>query len=214
MTQNAARRLAEGLEGELPPHEIVATKKFDHLLGADTVHQGALLETTQLPEPSLEDIAEAASAPNGGPILLLDQITDPHNVGAILRSAAVFGVSGVVMTWRHSPPLDATLAKTASGALELTPILRVQNLSRTLEDLKQQNFTVLGLEGRTECALEDEAFDGPTALVLGAEGKGLRQKTAETCTRLCRIEAAGDLASLNVSNAAAVALHLVALRRR
>ncbi len=210
LTENAARRLAERIDGELPAHDVVRPKDLDKILGSDTVHQGALLETSQLPEPRLEDLTEAAA---NGPIVLLDQITDPHNVGAILRSAAVFGAAGVIMTWRHSPPLDATLAKSASGALELIPILRVQNLSRTLDDVKAQGITVLGLEGAADAKLEDQAFDGPTAIVLGAEGKGLRQLTAENCTMLCRIAASGTLASLNVSNAAAVALHLAAMRR-
>lgn len=210
LTENAARRLGERIEGELPAHDLVRPKDLDKILGPDTVHQGALLETSQLPEPALEDITEAASA---GPIVLLDQITDPHNVGAILRSAAVFGAAGVIMTWRHSPPLDATLAKSASGALELVPILRVQNLSRTLDDIKKQGIMVIGLEGSADAKLEDQDFTKPTAIVLGAEGKGLRQLTSENCTTLCRISSPGTLASLNVSNAAAVTLHLAAMKR-
>ncbi|MGH1418869.1 MAG: 23S rRNA (guanosine(2251)-2'-O)-methyltransferase RlmB [Hyphomicrobiaceae bacterium] len=210
LTENAARRLGARIEGDLPSHTIVRPKDLDKILGADTVHQGALLETSQLPEPSLEDLTEAAHA---GPIVLLDQITDPHNVGAILRSAAVFGAAGVIMTWRHSPPLDATLAKSASGALELIPILRVQNLARTMDEIKSQGIAVIGLEGSAEAKLEDQAFSEPTAIVLGAEGKGLRQLTAQNCSLMCRIAASGALASLNVSNAAAVALHLASMRR-
>jgi 23S rRNA (guanosine2251-2'-O)-methyltransferase len=165
-----------------------------------------------LPEPSLEDLAEAAMS--GGPIVILDHVTDPHNVGAVLRSAAVFGASGLIMTRRHSPPLNGTLAKAASGALELIPVCLTQNLARAMEGLKQQGLTLLGLDGTAAQTIEDQPLDTPMALVFGAEGKGLRQLTAETCDRLVRITSAGGIASLNVSNAAAVALHLTAMRRR
>jgi 23S rRNA (guanosine2251-2'-O)-methyltransferase len=146
---------------------------------------------------------------------VLDHVTDPHNVGAVLRSAAVFGAAGLVMTRRHSPPINATLAKAASGALELVPVLPVQNLAKLLEELKRQRFTIIGLDSEAQSLADDEAFTAPVAIVLGAEGKGLRQLTRETCTRLCRIATEpGALASLNVSNAAAVTLHLAAMRRR
>jgi 23S rRNA (guanosine2251-2'-O)-methyltransferase len=171
-----------------------------------------MVEVAPLPEPSLDDLAEAAAA--GAPIIALDQVTDPHNAGAVLRSAAVFGAGGLLMTRRHSPPLNGTLAKSASGALELVPIHLAQNLSRTLEDLKARGLTLLGLDGAAEHAIEDEAFEKPCVLVLGAEGKGLRQLTRDTCDRLVKISPRGPLRSLNVSNAAAVALHLAAMKRR
>lgn len=212
MTENAAARLAECLKARALIPEDVTPRDLDRLLGTDTVHQGAMIEVDPLPEPSLQDLAERAA--HGGPLIVLDQVTDPHNVGAVLRSAAVFGAAGLVATRRHSPPPNGTLAKSASGALELVPVHLANNLARALDDLKAQGFTLLGLDGTGDAALEDEPFQGPVALVLGAEGKGLRQLTREHCHRLCRISAAGPLASLNVSNAAAVALHLAAMRRR
>jgi 23S rRNA (guanosine2251-2'-O)-methyltransferase len=210
MTENAEHRLASALAGRTP--ERVSPRDLDRMLGPDTVHQGVLLETEPLPEPSLHDIAAAADAQ--GPLVVLDQVTDPHNVGAILRSCAVFGASGLVMTRRHSPPLDATLAKSASGGLELVPIALEQNLVRSITDMKGLGFTVIGLDDDAEHLLEEQPFDGRVALVLGAEGKGLRELTRQSCDRLCRITTAGPIASLNVSNAAAVALHLAAWRRR
>lgn len=211
LTDNAQRRLAPVLAQRNLTPQIVSPKDLDRRLGADTVHQGALLETFALPEPSLEDLAEAAQ---GRPLIVLDQVTDPHNVGAILRSAAVFGAAGLVMTRRHSPPLDGTLAKSASGALELVPVTLVPNLSRALDELKELAFMVVGLDGEGDTQLEAIDWAQRVALVLGAEGKGLRQLTRETCDLLCRIQADGPLASLNVSNAAAVTLHFASFRRR
>jgi 23S rRNA (guanosine2251-2'-O)-methyltransferase len=210
LTDNAERRLAEVLKARGLAHERVLPKDLDRRLGPDTVHQGALIETEPLSEPRLEAIAEAAG---GRPLIVLDQVTDPHNVGAILRSAAVFGASGLMMTRRHSPPLDGTLAKSASGALEHVPVVLVQNLARALAELKALGFTVIGLDGEAPDRLEELAWPERAALVLGAEGKGLRQLTRESCDRLCRISTDGPIASLNVSNAAAVALHMGAMRR-
>jgi 23S rRNA (guanosine2251-2'-O)-methyltransferase len=211
-TENAARRLAVPLGTRAIVPERVSPRDLDRLLGPDAVHQGVLLETEPLPEPELDDLVGAAHA--GGPLVVLDQVTDPHNVGAILRSAAVFGGAGLVMTRRHSAPLDGALAKAASGALELVPIALVQNLARELGLLKEHGVKVIGLDGTAEALIEHEDFAPPLALVLGAEGKGLRQLTRETCSSLARIGSAGALASLNVSNAAAVALHVAALHRR
>jgi len=212
MTENAENRLqAVVTERQVAP-ERVSPRDLDRMLGADTVHQGALLETEPLDEPSLADLATKADT--AGPIVLLDQVTDPHNVGAILRSCAVFDAGGLVMTRRHSPPLDATLAKSASGALELVDVALVQNLARAIDELKEHAFTVLGLDGEAPTLIEEETFAGRVALVLGAEGKGLRELTRQSCDRLVRIGAPGPLASLNVSNAAAVALHASAWRQR
>jgi 23S rRNA (guanosine2251-2'-O)-methyltransferase len=212
LTENAERRIEAAVRARGLEPERVSPRDLDRRLGPDTVHQGALVEVEPLPEPELEALAVAG--PEAGPILVLDQVTDPHNVGAILRSAAVFGSAGLVMTRRHSPPLTGALAKAASGALELVPVALVQNLAKGLETLKSAGVTCIGLDGEASARLESEPLTGPLALVLGAEGKGLRQLTRETCTRLCRITASGPLDSLNVSNAAAIALHLAAMRRR
>jgi 23S rRNA (guanosine2251-2'-O)-methyltransferase len=192
----------------------VRPKDLDRLLGPDTVHQGVAIEADPLPEPELADLIARAGGESGGPLVVLDQVTDPHNVGAVLRSAAVFGAAGLITTRRHSPPLNGTLAKSASGALELVPVALVQNLSRSIDELKGAGFTVIGLDGEGETLLDEEPLAGPVAFVLGAEGKGLRQLTRETCTRVCRIGTSETLASLNVSNAAAIALHLAQMRRR
>lgn len=211
-TENAARRLESALTSRGVTPETVTPRRLDQLLGADTVHQGVALETEHLPEPPLEALLE--DTVRGRPLMILDQVTDPHNVGAILRSAAAFGCAGLIMTRRHSPPLNGTLAKSASGALELIPVHLTQNLARLLTQLKENGITVIGLEGTSEEILDEAVFPGPVAVILGAEGKGLRALTAETCDRLYRIEAPGALTSLNVSNAAAVCLHLLAMRRR
>jgi 23S rRNA (guanosine2251-2'-O)-methyltransferase len=220
LTENAEHRLTEALarrrnDGTLPVIERVSPRDLDRQLGANTVHQGALLETEPLAEPALASLVEGA---RGRPLLLLDQITDPHNVGAILRSAAAFGTAGVVMTRRHSPPLDGALAKAASGALELVAIAPVGNLAQAMQTLRGLGVTLIGLDGEAEAAIEEEPAlagrAGPYALVLGAEGKGLRALTRQTCDRHVCIRTEAALASLNVSNAAAIALHQAGLARR
>jgi len=210
LTDNAERRLRPRLEERQAAFERVTPRELDRRLGPDTVHQGALMEAGPLPEPSLKQLITLSAS---RPLLVLDQVTDPHNVGAILRSAAVFGAAGVVMTRRHSPPLDGALAKAASGALELVPIHLAQNLARTIVDLKDGGMTVIGLDGEARTLLEDVPQSEGVALVLGAEGRGLRQLTRESCSLVARIGTDGPLASLNVSNAAAIALHWMAARR-
>jgi 23S rRNA (guanosine2251-2'-O)-methyltransferase len=216
LTENAQLRLAAALEGRDYTITRVTPRELDRRLGADTVHQGALLETVPLPELPMNALARRAG---GLPLIVLDQVTDPHNVGAILRSAAVFGAAGVVVTRRHSPPLGGVLAKSASGALELVPVARVQNLARALDDLKAAGCTLIGLDGDGDGVLDELALTGTEwpdkpVFVLGAEGKGLRLLTRQTCNRLCRISTDGKLGSLNVSNAAAVALHLAHIARK
>lgn len=216
-TDNAAARLSKPIGERRLVAERVLPKDLDRKLGNDTVHQGVLIEADPLPEIDTATLAEQATA--GGPIVVLDQVTDPHNVGAILRSAAVFGAAGLVMTRRHSPPLAGALAKSASGALEAVPVALVGNLSRTLAELKDSGVFVVGLDGAATEVLDDVLLDDgwagrPLAIVLGAEGKGLRQLTSEHCDKLCRIATDGPIGSLNVSNAAAVALHLAAMQRR
>jgi 23S rRNA (guanosine2251-2'-O)-methyltransferase len=172
----------------------------------DAVHQGLYLETNPLPSPAVEDL------PAKGIVLVLDQITDPHNVGAIFRSAAAFGVTAIVTTIRHSPEATGALAKAASGALERVPLISVQNLARGLTALKDNGFLVIGLDGDGDADLAALPLRAPVALVLGAEGKGLRQLTKESCDHVARIELPGELKSLNVSNAAAVSLYIVSSR--
>jgi 23S rRNA (guanosine2251-2'-O)-methyltransferase len=210
LTDNAERRLAEALTKRQLAHERVSPRDLDRRLGPDTVHQGALIEAEPLSEPTLAELVERSA---GRPLIVLDQVTDPHNVGAILRSGAAFGAGGLVMTRRHSPPLDGALAKSASGALEHVPVALVQNLARALAELKELDCTVIGLDDAAPDRIEELAWPARSALVLGAEGKGLRQLTQDSCDRLARIATDGAIASLNVSNAAAVALHLAAMQR-
>ncbi|QHA12885.1 23S rRNA (guanosine(2251)-2'-O)-methyltransferase RlmB [Cereibacter sphaeroides] len=213
LTKNAADRLGEAIaESGLEP-EIVDPRKFSVPIDEGSVHQGAALEVKPLDWGSLEDLAASGA---GQPLLvLLDRVTDPHNVGAVLRSAEVFGARAVIAPHRHSAPETGALAKTASGALERQPYLRVGNLGETMEKLKAMGYILVGLEGEASMTLA-EGLEGtagrPVALVLGAEGPGLREKTRETCDRLVRIPAAGGSGSLNVSNAAAVALYAAASR--
>ena len=205
-TENAARKLALLIAKRGLDLERVLPKALDRQLGADTVHQGVLLDAGQLESPRLEDLDLT------GTILVLDQVTDPHNVGAMLRSAAAFGARGLVMTRRHSPPLGGVLAKAASGALDLIPIVLVRNLAESLAELADLGVARLGLAEEAGSALEHVKLRRPLALVLGAEGRGLRQLTRERCDMLCRISTASELASLNVSNAAAIALHWARVR--
>ncbi len=214
LTRNARNRLADALQNTVLEEAVeVEPKELDRRLGADTVHQGALVKCGDLIEPALDELIAVAKA-GTHPIVVLDQITDPHNVGAVLRSCAVFGCAGVVMTRRHSPPLCETVAKSASGALELVPVALIQNLAKGLAVLAGEGLEIIGLDGAGEGAIETAFARRPTAIVLGAEGRGLRQSTRQACTAIVRIHAQGLIASLNVSNAAAVALHTHALVRQ
>jgi 23S rRNA (guanosine2251-2'-O)-methyltransferase len=205
-TENAARRLAE--EGLALPREpeVVRPTAIAALVGPEAVHNGLYAEADPLPSPELDAIEPAGIA------LVLDQITDPHNVGAILRTAAAFAVSAVVTTARHSPEATGVLAKSASGALEYVPMVTVQNLARALTELKERGHLVVGLDSTGETALEQAALRAPLALVLGAEGKGLRQLTGATCDQVVRLDLPGRIKSVNVSNAAALALYVATSR--
>jgi 23S rRNA (guanosine2251-2'-O)-methyltransferase len=201
-TENALRRLTdEGVTLPLEP-ELVRPDALAARLTPDAVHQGLLAEADPLPSPALEDLAAA------GVVVVLDQITDPHNVGAILRTAAAFSVGAIVTTARHSPEATGVLAKSASGALELVPIVAVQNLVRAITALRERGVLVVGLDSAGDHDLAALALRAPVALVLGAEGKGLRQSTRAACDRLARLDLPGAIKSLNVSNAAAVALYI------
>jgi 23S rRNA (guanosine2251-2'-O)-methyltransferase len=205
-TENAVRRLTEDHVPLRIEPELVRPQTIAQRLSPDALHQGLLLEADPLPSPELEDIAPA------GIVLVLDQITDPHNVGAIARSAAAFAVSAIVTTARHSPEATGVLAKSASGALEYVPLVTVPNLARALAALKERGYLVVGLDSSGEVDFVAAAIRAPLALVLGAEGKGLRQLTLATCDQVARLDVPGKIKSLNVSNAAALALYLASNR--
>ena len=206
LSENAAKRLSdEHIDTRVPP-EIVRPALIDQRLGPDAVHQGLLAEADPLPSPDIETL------PQQGMVLVLDQITDPHNVGAIMRSAAAFAVNAIVTTARHSPEATGVLAKAASGALELVPLVTVQNLARALTELNERGFLTVGLDSAGSENLSAVALRQPLALVLGAEGKGLRQLTRETCSAVARLDLPGEIKSLNVSNAAVLALYVGATR--
>ena len=206
-TENAARRLAE--EGvTLPRHDVVRPDDIARRLAPDAVHNGLLAEADPLDAPDIETL------PASGIVLVLDQITDPHNVGAILRSAAAFGVAAIVTTARHSPEATGALAKAASGALEYVPIVTVQNLARGLAALQERGFLRIGLDSDAAHDLSASPMTAPLAIVLGAEGKGLRQLTRDTCDHVARLDLPGVIKSLNVSNAAALALYIATTRLR
>ena len=206
LTENAARRLADdNIDTRVTP-EIVRPNLIDQRLGPDAVHQGLLAEADPLPSPDIDTLEQQ------GIVLVLDQITDPHNVGAILRSAAAFAVKAIVTTARHSPEATGVLAKSASGALELVPLVLVQNLARALTALNDRGFLTVGLDSEGGEDLGKVELRQPLALVLGAEGKGLRQLTRETCQTVARLDMPGEIKSLNVSNAAVLALYIGASR--
>ncbi len=207
VTKNAADRLAPEIAASEMEPEISDPRRFAAPIDPQSVHQGAALEVKPLDWGSLPDIC----APRGDAarVILLDRVTDPHNVGAILRSAEVFGARAVIAPLRHSAPETGALAKTASGALERQPYLRVRNLATTMLALQEMGYNLLGLDGTAETSLDAAVAGqrGALGLVLGAEGPGLREKTKETCDQLVRIDYAGAFGSLNVSNAAAVGLY-------
>jgi 23S rRNA (guanosine2251-2'-O)-methyltransferase len=201
-TPNALVRLeAAGARFPMEPQEA-SPRDLDRLLGGEAVHQGVALEVAPLEPPGIETLAGKRL------IVCLDQVSDPHNVGAMLRSAAAFGADALLSTARHAPSETGVLAKAASGALDLIPLVFVPNLARALDQLTAYDFTRIGLDETAGTPLET-AMDGDRiALVMGAEGRGLRRLTRDKCDRLARLPTSGALASLNVSNAAAVALYV------
>jgi 23S rRNA (guanosine2251-2'-O)-methyltransferase len=204
-TENAARRLAEdNIKLPLEP-ELMSAEAIAALAGREAVHQGVYAEADPLPSPELDAVAR-------GIVLALDQITDPYNVGAILRSAAAFAVTAVVTTERHSPQASGVLAKAASGALEHVPIATVVNLARALDELRSLDVMLVGLDSAGDADLEAAPLAVPLALVVGAEGKGLRQLTRRRCDIIARLALPGRIKSLNVSNATALALYVAKQR--
>ena len=200
-SKNAADRLLEEV-GNLPlAPEIVHPRDLDKRLGADAVHNGLLLEAKPLNQPRLDEIKKS------GIVVMLDQVTDPHNVGAIFRTCAAFNVTAVVTTARHSAEATGVLFKAASGAFEHVPFLKVTNLSRAMAELKDEGFRLVGLDSEAPEVISEIDRTPPLALVLGAEGKGLRKLTQDSCDHFVRLPLTGPIRSLNVSNACAVALY-------
>ena len=179
------------------------------LVARDAPHQGLVLECNALEDVYIEDVLSEDAA---RPVLVLDSVTDPHNVGAILRSAAAFNAAAIITQDRHAPPESGTLAKSASGALEIVPWVRVVNLSRALDEIAEAGYWRIGLDGAGQTSLAEALPTGPVALVLGAEGEGMRHNIAQHCDALARLPISAAIESLNVSNAAAIALYAIAAR--
>lgn len=200
VTPNALARLKES--GSIGNVRVTETtpRELDRLLGTEAVHQGAALEVAPVSRFGLDDIFPLNL------VVILDQITDPHNVGAILRTACAFGADAVVTTARYAPRETGVMAKSASGALDLVPLIEVRNLGDAIETLKRRGLKVLGFDSEAPAPLRPRTESGPLALVLGAEGKGLRQRTRDLCDEMVRLDMPGPIKSLNVSNAAAIAL--------
>jgi 23S rRNA (guanosine2251-2'-O)-methyltransferase len=201
-TENGVLRLREEIGDLKIEPELVHPRLLDHLLKSkDAVHQGMILEAKPLRQPNLDQIDR------DGLVLVLDQVTDPHNVGAIMRSAVAFGATAIVTTTRGAAETNGAFFKAASGAYEWLPYVTVTNLARALDELKSYGFTTIGLDSDAEQNMDEVKISRPLALVLGAEGKGLRQLTRETCDIVARLDMPGKIKSLNVSIAAAVSLY-------
>jgi len=200
-TLNGAERLKEFTQPLGIKPEIVNPKVLDRKVEPDAVHQGMILEAKPLRQPQLNEIEQS------GVVVMLDQVTDPHNVGAILRTCAAFHVTAVVTTARHSAEASGVLFKAASGAYEHVPFVKVTNLARAMEELRDAGFRLVGLDSEAEIALGEVDKAQPLVLVLGAEGKGLRELTRKNCDVVAKLDFSGAIRSLNVSNAAAVALY-------
>lgn len=201
----APASLGRGIEAEAVERDVI-----DKLVGRDVVHQGIAARVSPLPEVDIYEICDQARDKADAVIVILDQVTDPHNVGAILRSAAAFGAIAIILTERHAAPESGILAKSASGALEHVPLVRVTNLARAMEELKEAGFWCIGLASEAKQNLSAVKSGGKVALCLGAEGAGLRRLTREHCDLLVRLPTAGPIDHLNVSNAAAISLYELA----
>lgn len=209
----ATREGIASLDGELPADfviEYAEVADLARLVARDAPHQGLVLECDPLEELHLSEVLDGDPR---RPVVVLDQVTDPHNVGAILRSAAAFGAAALVTQDRHAPPEGGVIGKSASGALEVVPWVRVVNLSRALEEIAEAGYWRLGLAGEAGASLDEALPAGPVALVLGAEGEGMRHNVAGHCDALARLPISSAMESLNVSNAAAISLYAVATRK-
>ncbi len=208
----ATREGIASLDGELPPDfpvEYADVQDLARLVAKDAPHQGLVLECAALEDQFLSDVLQGA---NGAPIVVLDQVTDPHNLGAIMRSAVAFGAAAIVTQDRHAPPESGVVAKSASGALERLPWIRVVNLARAMEELAEAGYWRIGLTGHAEETFADALPTSPVAIVLGAEGEGMRHNIETHCDALAKLPISNEIESLNVSNAAAIALYAVATR--
>jgi len=215
LTENAAAKLGPLIAAKGVPTTPLHPHEFDALIGTGTVHQGAVLDAEPLSQPSLDEFLDAL--PEGAPaaLAMLDQVTDPHNAGAVLRSAAAFGIAALIVQDRHSPPLSGTLAKAASGALEHVPVIATVNLARALERLKENDFVCIGFDSEAAQRFNAAAAGVPRAVfVFGAEDKGLRRLVREGCDALYALSAPGKIKSLNISNAAAIVFYEVAKASR
>ncbi len=213
-TENAFAKLGELATERGIGTSILQSAEFDALLGPGTVHQGAALHVDPIPQLRLEDFLAALPDAEGAVLAMLDQVTDPHNVGAVLRSAAAFGIAALIVQERHSPPLTGTLAKAASGAVEHVPVLAEVNLSRSLATLKDFGFRCIGFDSDAGEPFVDATLDASrVALVFGAEDRGLRRLVREGCDAVYALSVPGTIKSLNVSNAAAIAFYEAARAR-
>ncbi|WP_136661069.1 RNA methyltransferase [Nitratireductor sp. XY-223] len=202
VTRNALARLDIADPAALPfPVELATPQAIDKMLPGDAIHQGVVVEAKPLAARRISDLEDCPL------LLVLDQVTDPHNVGAIMRSAVALGAGAIITTMRHSPQESGVLAKSASGALELITHIQVVNLAEAIEELNRLGFLTVGLDSEGPEQLERSFSGSRIALILGAEGKGLRQKTRQTVTALARLDMPGAIRSLNVSNAAAISLY-------
>ena len=207
VTQNSLPRVIDIVKARGIEPKIVEAKHLSAHLGEEAVHQGFLIEARQLPDADIADIQNIT-----GVILVLDQITDPHNVGAIVRTACAFGVDALIVTQRHSPSFSGVLAKIASGGLEHLLIVDVTNLARALEDLHARGYMIVGLDSQGDELISDITLSTPLALVFGSEDRGLRRLTRENCDTIARLDLPGPIQSLNVSNACAAVLSQIKLR--
>lgn len=213
LTDEAAKTMQTSLPAGAPTPERAARQDISALLPPDAVHQGIAVLADPLAEIDLDDILRAVESRPSATLLVLDQVSDPRNVGAALRAAAAFAAAAVILPARRAPEASAALAKAASGALERVPLVHVTNLARALDQMRDAGFTCIGLDGNAEHTLADSEFGDRLALVLGSEDRGLRRLTRERCDTLARIPISAGMESLNVSAAAAIALYECARRR-
>ena len=199
--------------GTRPAPTVVERRQIDDILPPGAVHQGIAIDASPLDEIFVQDLIIHAATKNKSVFVVLDQVTDPHNVGAVLRSACAFGADGLIMQSRHAPEINGVLAKAASGAVEHMPVAYETNLSRAINHLQEAGYTAVALDERGEAGIADYKFPAKTVIVLGAEGKGLRQGLRENCNITVRLPTGGAIGSLNVSNAAAVALYAFAAHK-